>query len=66
MYDNGHLRRLDVTPDITGLWRVQARQNPSFASYVSLDMKYIETWSIWLDFKIILRTIGMVFGGTGS
>ena len=65
-YDLGHLRRLDVTPGITGLWQVQGRQDPSFASYVSLDVAYIESWSIWLDFKIIMRTIGVVFAGTGS
>jgi lipopolysaccharide/colanic/teichoic acid biosynthesis glycosyltransferase len=33
---------------------------------VSLDMKYIDNWSIWLDFKIVLRTIGVVLAGTGS
>jgi exopolysaccharide biosynthesis polyprenyl glycosylphosphotransferase len=65
-YDLSHLRRLDVTPGITGLWQVQGRQDPSFASYVSLDVTYIENWSIWLDFKIIMRTIAVVFSGTGS
>ncbi|MGO8756924.1 MAG: sugar transferase [Terracidiphilus sp.] len=65
-YDLHHLRRLDVTPGITGLWQVQGRQDPSFASYVSLDVTYIENWSIWLDFKIILRTIAVVFAGTGA
>ena len=65
-YELSHLHRLDVTPGITGLWQVGARQDPSFASYVSLDVTYIDTWSIWLDFKIILRTIGVVFAGTGS
>ncbi len=65
-YNLAHLRRLDVTPGITGLWQVQGRQDPSFASYVSLDVTYIENWSIWLDFKIILRTVGVVFAGTGS
>lgn len=65
-YKHDHLRRLDVVPGITGLWQVQARQNPSFASYVSQDMEYIDNWSIWLDFKIVLRTIGVVFAGTGS
>lgn len=65
-YDLSHLRRLDVTPGITGLWQVQGRQDPSFASYVSLDVTYIDNWSIWLDFKIILRTIAVVFAGTGS
>ena len=65
-YDLKHLRRLDVTPGITGLWQVQGRQDPSFASYVSLDVTYIDNWSIWLDFKIIMRTIGVVFAGTGT
>jgi exopolysaccharide biosynthesis polyprenyl glycosylphosphotransferase len=65
-YNLAHLRRLDVTPGITGLWQVQARQDPSFDSYISLDVAYIENWSVWLDIKIILRTIGVVFSGTGS
>jgi exopolysaccharide biosynthesis polyprenyl glycosylphosphotransferase len=65
-YKLSHLRRLDVTPGITGLWQVQGRQDPSFDSYVSLDVSYIENWSILLDLKIILRTIGVVFAGTGT
>lgn len=65
-YKLSHLRRLDVTPGITGLWQVQGRRDPSFDSYVSLDVTYIENWSIWLDIKIILRTIGVVLAGTGS
>jgi exopolysaccharide biosynthesis polyprenyl glycosylphosphotransferase len=64
-YDLDHLRRLDVTPGITGLWQVQGRQDPSFTSYVSLDVTYIDNWSVWLDFKIIMRTIGVVLAGTG-
>ena len=65
-YKLSHLRRLDVTPGITGLWQVQGRQDPSFASYVSLDVTYIDNWSLWLDFKIIVRTIAVVFAGTGT
>jgi exopolysaccharide biosynthesis polyprenyl glycosylphosphotransferase len=65
-YKLSYLRRLDVTPGITGLWQVQARQDPSFDSYISLDMTYVENWSIWLDFQIILRTIGVVLAGTGT
>lgn len=65
-YQLSHLRRLDVTPGVTGLWQVQARQDPSFDSYISLDVAYIENWSLWLDIKIILRTIGVVIAGTGS
>ncbi|MGC1424411.1 MAG: sugar transferase [Terracidiphilus sp.] len=65
-YKPSHLRRLDVTPGITGLWQVQGRRDPSFDSYVSLDVAYIEKWNLWLDLKIILRTIGVVFSGTGT
>jgi exopolysaccharide biosynthesis polyprenyl glycosylphosphotransferase len=65
-YKLNHLRRLDVTPGITGLWQVQARQDPSFDNYISLDVTYIENWSVWLDIKIIMRTIGVVLAGTGS
>jgi exopolysaccharide biosynthesis polyprenyl glycosylphosphotransferase len=65
-YKLSNLRRLDVTPGITGLWQVQARQDPSFDSYISLDVAYIENWSIWLDLKIIMRTIGVVLAGTGT
>ena len=65
-YKLSHLRRLDVTPGITGLWQVQARQDPSFDSYVSLDVTYIENWSVWLDVQILLRTIAVVLAGTGT
>jgi len=65
-YKLSHLRRLDVTPGVTGLWQVQARQDPSFDSYISLDVAYIENWNLWLDIKIIVRTVGVVFSGTGS
>jgi lipopolysaccharide/colanic/teichoic acid biosynthesis glycosyltransferase len=65
-YKLSHLRRLDVMPGITGLWQVQGRRDPSFDSYISLDVTYIDNWSVWLDFKIIVRTIGVVLAGTGS
>ena len=50
-YKLSHLRRLDVTPGITGLWQVQGRRDPSFDSYVSLDVTYIENWSILARFE---------------
>lgn len=65
-YDLPHLRRLDVLPGITGLWQVEARQDPSFDSYISLDTAYVENWSLWLDLKILARTISVVVSGTGS
>ena len=65
-YDLSHLRRLDVLPGITGLWQVEARQDPSFDSYISLDTAYVENWSLMLDLRILARTVGVVLGGTGS
>ncbi len=65
-YHLSHLRRLDVLPGITGLWQVEARQDPSFDSYISLDTAYVENWSLLLDLRILARTVGVVVGGTGS
>ncbi len=65
-YDLAHLRRLDVLPGITGLWQIEARQDPSFDSYISLDTAYVENWSLMLDLRILARTIGVVLAGTGS
>jgi len=65
-YNIAHLRRLDVLPGITGLWQVEARQDPSFDSYISLDTAYVENWSFLMDLRILARTVGVVFSGTGS
>ena len=65
-YDLAHLKRLDVLPGITGLWQVEARQDPSFDSYISLDTAYVENWTLMLDIRILARTVGVVLGGTGS
>jgi lipopolysaccharide/colanic/teichoic acid biosynthesis glycosyltransferase len=65
-YDTEHLRRLDAVPGITGLWQVEARQDPSFDRFVALDSNYINNWSLQLDLRILLRTITAVVRGTGS
>jgi lipopolysaccharide/colanic/teichoic acid biosynthesis glycosyltransferase len=65
-YDLSHLRRLDVLPGMTGLWQVEARQDPSFDSYISLDTAYVENWTLMLDMRILARTVGVVLAGTGS
>ncbi len=65
-YELPHLRRLEVLPGITGLWQVQARQDPSFDHYISLDTAYIDNWSLWLDIKIMTRTVGVLVSGTGA
>jgi exopolysaccharide biosynthesis polyprenyl glycosylphosphotransferase len=65
-YPSEYLRRLDVAPGITGLWQVEARRHPSFERYISLDLYYVEHWSFVLDLQILLRTVRVVFAGTGS
>jgi exopolysaccharide biosynthesis polyprenyl glycosylphosphotransferase len=65
-YSLEHLRRLDVTPGITGLWQVTARRDPSFERNMALDLQYIENWSLWLDLQILLKTIPAVVAGNGE
>ena len=56
-YDVWHRRRLSMKPGMTGLWQVRGRHDPDFDRWVRLDLDYIDRWSLWLDLKIILRTI---------
>jgi exopolysaccharide biosynthesis polyprenyl glycosylphosphotransferase len=65
-YTLDHLRRLEVHPGITGLWQTTARRDPSFETNLVLDIEYIEHWSLWLDCKILLKTIPAVFLAEGS
>ena len=64
-YDIWHRRRLSVKPGITGLWQVEARFDENFDDRAQLDLMYIDNWSLWLDFKILVRTIPAVFVRTG-
>jgi exopolysaccharide biosynthesis polyprenyl glycosylphosphotransferase len=65
-YDLEHLRRLDVTPGLTGLWQVAARRDPSFEKNVVLDLEYIENWSLRMDLTILFRTLAVVVAGSGA
>ena len=65
-YSVEHLRRLDVTPGLTGLWQVTARTDPSFETSIALDLEYIESWSVGLDFIILLKTLPAVFHSCGQ
>jgi len=56
-YDIWHRRRLSMKPGITGLWQVEARNEPDFDRWVERDLIYIDSWSLWLDLKIIAKTI---------
>jgi exopolysaccharide biosynthesis polyprenyl glycosylphosphotransferase len=60
------LPRLDVTPGITGLWHVTARRDPSFQAGLSLDIEYIDRWSLGMDLRILLKTIGALLRGSGQ
>ena len=62
-YDLWHRRRLSMKPGITGLWQVEARRDEDFDRWVELDLAYIDRWSVWLDFKIMLRTIPAMLQG---
>lgn len=65
--DAAHRRRLSVKPGITCLWQVSGRNTiAEFRDWVRLDLEYIDNWSLWLDFKILLRTIPAVLVGTGA
>ena len=65
-YSFEDFRRLEVKPGVTGLWQTEARLNPAFETSMALDLQYIENWSLWLDFQVLLRTIPVVFRGQGQ
>lgn len=61
-YEDFHRRRISIKPGITGLWQISGRSSiTNFDEVVKLDTKYIDEWSIWLDIKIILKTLLIVF-----
>ena len=59
-------KRLSVKPGITGLWQVSGRQDVDYQRRIELDIEYIDNWSIWLDLKILLKTIPVVLGAKGA
>jgi exopolysaccharide biosynthesis polyprenyl glycosylphosphotransferase len=61
-YSQWHFRRISIRPGITGLWQVSGRNKiTDFDEIVKLDLKYIDTWSLWRDIVIIFKTVGVVF-----
>jgi exopolysaccharide biosynthesis polyprenyl glycosylphosphotransferase len=61
-FDDELLVRQSVAPGITGLWQVEARDNPAFDAYRRLDLFYVENWSISLDLAIMWATIQAIIG----
>ena len=59
-------RRLSVKPGITCLWQINGRNSIPFEEWMKLDMQYIDKWSLWLDLKILARTVPAVLRGTGA
>ena len=66
-YERAHWRRMSIKPGITGMWQVSGRsQITDFEKIVELDTEYIDNWSIWLDFKIMLRTVTSLLQRKGA
>lgn len=62
----GYRKRFSVRPGITCLWQVSGRSDIDFARWMKLDLEYIDHWSLWLDFKLILLTVPAVLSGRGA
>ncbi len=66
-YDIWHRRRvLELQPGVTGLWQVSGRSRMCFDDMVRLDLRYSQSWSLWLDLKVLIATPRAVLGGEGA
>jgi exopolysaccharide biosynthesis polyprenyl glycosylphosphotransferase len=59
-------RRFSVKPGITCLWQVNGRSGISFDQWMLLDLQYMDEWSLWLDLKILAKTVPAVVRGSGA
>ena len=65
-YERWQRRRLAMKPGLTCLWQVSGRNELDFQQWMELDLQYIDTWTPWLDVKILLKTIPAVLSGRGA
>jgi Undecaprenyl-phosphate galactose phosphotransferase WbaP len=65
-YASGRRHYLSMRPGLTGLWQVSGRNNIDYEERVELDKQYVQTWNVFRDFMIVMRTVGVMFGKTGA
>lgn len=65
-YQRWQMRRLSMKPGITCIWQVEGRNNVDFETWMRLDLQYIDNWSLFLDVKLLVRTVPAVLFGTGA
>ena len=65
-YDPWQRRRLSMKPGLTCLWQIGGRNKIGFDQWMKLDLQYIDNWSLWLDLKILARTVPVVLTGLGA
>jgi lipopolysaccharide/colanic/teichoic acid biosynthesis glycosyltransferase len=65
-YEPWQRRRLRIRPGLTCLWALEGRSKLQFDRWMRLDLLYIDNWSMWLDLKILLKTIPAVLLGRGA
>jgi len=65
-YGKGRSTLLALKPGLTGLWQVSGRNDISYEERVKMDLYYIENWSLWLDIRILVRTVAIVIKGRGA
>ena len=62
----GRSRYLSVKPGLTGLWQVSGRNDMEYCERVELDRAYVDSWGLWSDFTIVMRTVGVMVGKRGA
>jgi exopolysaccharide biosynthesis polyprenyl glycosylphosphotransferase len=66
MYELWQRRRLSLKPGLTCIWQVSGRNNINFDRWMEMDLEYIDNWSLWMDFKILFKTVFVVLFGYGA
>jgi exopolysaccharide biosynthesis polyprenyl glycosylphosphotransferase len=67
LFDKGIQRkRFSVKPGLTCIWQISGRSNLSFERWLELDLKYIDEWNLWMDLKILFKTVPVVLRGSGA